>query len=860
MKHLYKLFTVLLLLSTSASFSQCIDVDWINPSPQGNDHSGMQVVSDDTVYLVGRGRTFMKTYDGGVTWTRTLIPDIEPVDVSFVTPQLGYVCGFNGNYGKVYKTTDGGTSWAEMLSTPGPQQTFYQVQFVNADTGFAAGYPGSLVYKTTDGGNTWVSKNTGASGANTWIYAMQFVTPQKGFAMIANEQIAMTNDGGDTWTKQNLLAGMTITSMHFGDSLNGYILTSSDTVMYKTVNGGVTWTPVFSPLPWFREDVFFTSADTGYALCESFTINVSRTTDGGTTWSNVAVDPYSYDFSRIYFSPQNKNIGYVTGAAGRLHKTTDGGITWTQLTAGFFNYLFDMEFTGDSTVYVCSSQGFISKSSNLGNSWTTLNAGSTSNYYHTLEFITDSIGFAAGNGGLLARTANGGATWQTKSTQSSAFIYDVEFNGLQNGLLCGNSGLIRRTTDGGNTWNIVSSGTNHLLSKIFYSGPDTVYVAADSGIVLISHDAGLTWNRSDVGNNNRITGLWFFNSRYGLAGDATQRIHRTYDGGITWQQVYWGWGDPVEDMIFDDEFTGYFLRSYYSYAVLMHTSDGGQTWPDQFYFMGDEMQRLKKHNGNFYSCGYFGKIVKLTPSVASPALTPFNACAPGAYILSCNAPGMVYWYNNPYGVNPLDSGATFTTPFLTQTDTFYVAVYDSVAQCTSFTKAFPVNINMAPVVTLSIQDTVCVNGAAFALSGGLPPGGSYAGNGVSNGIFTPSQAVLGDNPVVYSYTDANGCAATDTGNIYVDACTGIYNSSSEDLFTVMPTVTNNFVYVRFAGSFLNSACNINVTSATGRVVLQQTKEPHQQTLTLNFASLAPGTYFIAVSGDAQNVVKKVAKY
>ena len=80
--------SMLLIFFCTNSFSQCIDVDWLNPHPQGNDLRGMHIASDDTAYFVGLGNTFMRTYDGGTTWFQNNIWGVNGVDVFFTRYDL----------------------------------------------------------------------------------------------------------------------------------------------------------------------------------------------------------------------------------------------------------------------------------------------------------------------------------------------------------------------------------------------------------------------------------------------------------------------------------------------------------------------------------------------------------------------------------------------------------------------------------------------------------------------------------------------------------------------------------------------------------------------------------------------------
>ncbi len=67
-------------------------------------------------------------------------------------------------------------------------------------------------------------------------------------------------------------------------------------------------------------------------------------------------------------------------------------------------------------------------------------------------------------------------------------------------------------------------------------------------------------------------------------------------------------------------------------------------------------------------------------------------------------------------------------------------------------------IHPLPTVTSPTYADVCENDAAFALTGGMPTGGSYFGTGVSGGSFDPSVAGPGLTDITYTYVDGNGCS------------------------------------------------------------------------------------------------------
>ncbi|MBI5218023.1 MAG: gliding motility-associated C-terminal domain-containing protein [Bacteroidia bacterium] len=89
--------------------------------------------------------------------------------------------------------------------------------------------------------------------------------------------------------------------------------------------------------------------------------------------------------------------------------------------------------------------------------------------------------------------------------------------------------------------------------------------------------------------------------------------------------------------------------------------------------------------------------------------------------------------------------------------------------CSGIPQDVVVTVNPLPDVQLnfSVSD-ICQNTSNVILSGGMPPGGSYSGVGVSGNNFVPSVAGLGSHVITYTYTDGNTCtnSATDTMTVH----------------------------------------------------------------------------------------------
>jgi|GEM_PF-2598854 len=122
-----------------------------------------------------------------------------------------------------------------------------------------------------------------------------------------------------------------------------------------------------------------------------------------------------------------------------------------------------------------------------------------------------------------------------------------------------------------------------------------------------------------------------------------------------------------------------------------------------------------------------------------------------------------YWTPSTNLATSTDS-TTLASPM--QTTTYTLTLYDGF----NFrTETVTVNVLPAPQVSIGAISEICVDAAPMMLTQGFPAGGVYSGTGVSNGMFDPSVAGVGNHMISYTYTDANGCENTATRMVTVNA-------------------------------------------------------------------------------------------
>ena len=109
--------------------------------------------------------------------------------------------------------------------------------------------------------------------------------------------------------------------VHFPvDSRTGWIC-GANGALFKTTDGGRSWTAQSVGATPLLSDVHFTDVSKGFVCADD--AKVYDTTDGGSNWSSTAL---SGALNGIGFATSRQ--GYVVGAGGAMFKTVDGGANW----------------------------------------------------------------------------------------------------------------------------------------------------------------------------------------------------------------------------------------------------------------------------------------------------------------------------------------------------------------------------------------------------------------------------------------------------------------------------------------------------------------------------------------------------
>ena len=319
-----------------------------------------------------------------------------------------------------------------------------------------------------------------------------------------------------------------------------YVAAASGGV-WKTVNGGTTWSPLFDKEASFSigcvtidprnpNTIWVGTGENNSQRSVAYGDGVYRSQDGGKHWENMGLKA-SEHIAKILVDPRNSQVVYVAsqgplwkeGGERGLYKSTDGGKTWkvvlvvdvhTGVTDVVMDprqpdVLFAATYQRRRHVWGMVNGGpgcGIQKSTDGGLTWTRLAEGlpkedmgriglaippgEPDTVYATIE--------AANKAGGFFRSTDGGQTWERRHEQVSgaAQYYQELFCDPKNPKrVYAMDTWMQVTEDGGKTWRRVGETHKHVDNHALWIDPANTnhLVSGCDGGVYESRDCGATW-------------------------------------------------------------------------------------------------------------------------------------------------------------------------------------------------------------------------------------------------------------------------------------------------------------------------------------------------------------------------------
>ncbi len=262
-----------------------------------------------TIYVSSVDSGIFKTENGGNTWTPISFPPKKIY--SFILDKNDpdnrmFASGMVNNWGKIFRTDDGGVTWRDVYTEPGQNTpiTALSQHFRDRNVIFAGTATGTVV-KSTDSGETW--KNIG-SNINGLIGEIAFDSEENQvvYLLTFSDKLYYSPDGGMKWinweeekSKEASMVKQKISNLNAQGPMPSGIIS----IMSDPTRSGVIY------------------AGTNHGLY--------RSTDFGKYWSefNIIESAKKFPIRSIAVNPQNpKEIVFVAGKA--FYRSIDDGATW----------------------------------------------------------------------------------------------------------------------------------------------------------------------------------------------------------------------------------------------------------------------------------------------------------------------------------------------------------------------------------------------------------------------------------------------------------------------------------------------------------------------------------------------------
>ncbi|MCW3116169.1 MAG: hypothetical protein JWM28_251, partial [Chitinophagaceae bacterium] len=330
---------------------------------------------------------FTRTTDGGNHWTSGNInafPDFYLVGIAPLNATLCYasIANFDNGNAKIVKTIDGGITWTEQQNYDfGESFSFFaDIYFFNSNEGLVFGDQSNgyfTIFTTHDGGSHWTrvpqaNMPAGLTDESSYVFSAEGLGSTF-WTVSSSGRIWKTIDKGLHWaaypTQETYIE---FSNLKMRDALHG--LWGVHGELYRTIDGGITWTEVELSGSWFTNDLAYVpgTASTyvstgghdfpGYAENGSLHgIGTSYSVDDGNTW--IILDT----------AVEHLSLAMVNSYTGFT-----GGVNTDASTNGIFKY------TGSALGYSCGNN--LTSMCHKGNTICVAN-GSIANYLSKGDFL-----------------------------------------------------------------------------------------------------------------------------------------------------------------------------------------------------------------------------------------------------------------------------------------------------------------------------------------------------------------------------------------------------------------------------------------------------------------------------------------
>ena len=505
--------------------------------------------------------------------------------------------------GKIYKTTDGGENWVEVLDSKALVRTII-IDPTNTNTLYAAtgifdrdDVEEEGIWKSTDGGNTWIHINNGITNMTVGDIEMHPDNPNillaatgriNGFGGGPNAEdgeILRTIDGGQNWSRvfsgrQDVL----FTYVEFAESdANVVYAAGSDRGFFKSLDGGLNWSETAYNSPYVNPGHIISVAThrdrPNWLISNSYGGGVFVSADGAESWQDASKGYTGCEITDLKVNPNDPLRIYAT-ARSSIFESLDGGTNWHGIGAMSYRLGIPMgplemrslavHPQNPDVIFSTDHWSAIYKTENSGRSWRLV--------YRIPQEIPNTheinaFAFAPSNPDVLYAG--------TEVVKGYLIDRPVPFDPTQP------SQGMYKSVDGGGDWAAINTGLESTLQNVncmavHPTNQDIVYIGMLNSGVYRTTDGGNNWsNRSSgiVVTDIRSIVIDPSDTNVLYAGAQRGAIYKSIDAGASWLPIPYGM-DPeaaIRSIVIDPTNPQTVFAADW-FSGVYQSSDGGQSW------------------------------------------------------------------------------------------------------------------------------------------------------------------------------------------------------------------------------------------------------------------------------------------
>lgn len=324
-----------------------------------------------------------------------------------------------------------------------------------------------------------------------------FVDPDRGFAVGDRGALWKTEDGGRHWRLIPAPVACRWESIHFVDREHGWIVggnphqlthqTSGE--ILRTRDGGRTWVQVPKLTISALKQVKFFDAKQGIAIGQASEFSPSgmyRTGDGGLSWTPITGASQVGWNCAAFLTPARGVVGGPRGSVSLMAGQELLPVRMPNISARAVRRL---ALADDRHAWLIGDGGLVLASDSAGSGWTMPPGEIPAIARQQMDLRALAVHgphcwIAGAPGSVVLHTHDGGATWELSKTGHAAPLRSLYFLDEHRGWAVGALGTILATRDGGRTWTEQRSGGSRAALLGLFSRPDRI------PLEVITHAAG----------------------------------------------------------------------------------------------------------------------------------------------------------------------------------------------------------------------------------------------------------------------------------------------------------------------------------------------------------------------------------